>query len=251
MNLRNLLIPGIPKLLATQLVETYTETKRNVRVGGHRLTAVEGGRFCEAAYRALEHATQGAFTPLNASLDTHKLSRDLAQLPKDTVSDSVRLHIPRCLRVIYDIRSKRDAAHLADGIDPNVQDSSLIVACSSWVLAEFVRLNHGIDADEAARVVERIVSRDTPAIQYFDGEPRVLGKLPASDVCLLLLYAHRGEAVNINVLKSSVRPSMRNNLARTLQRLDDRDYVHRSGDLVWITYVGEVYVESQGLAGEI
>ena len=30
------------------------------------------------------------------------------------------------LRVVYDIPNKRDAAHLTDGIDPNVQDVTIV-----------------------------------------------------------------------------------------------------------------------------
>jgi hypothetical protein len=51
-------------------------------------------------------------------------------MPIGSAPDSIRLHIPRTFRVIYDIRNKRDAAHLGDGIDPNLQDSTLVSAAS-------------------------------------------------------------------------------------------------------------------------
>ena len=44
-----------------------------------------------------------------------------------TFGDSVRLHIPRALGLVYGIRNKRDAAHLADGIDPSLQDANVVV----------------------------------------------------------------------------------------------------------------------------
>ena len=47
------------KKLVDELLEAYVEAKRNFYLGGLRLSAVEGGRFCEAAFRILEEATRG------------------------------------------------------------------------------------------------------------------------------------------------------------------------------------------------
>lgn len=111
----------LPAKLVDELLAAYEEAKQNFYLGGLRLSAVEGGRFCEAAFRLLEHITAGKSTPLNKQLDTDKLILALSNLPTAASLDSIRIHIPRALRVVYDIRNKRDAAHLADGIDPNLQ----------------------------------------------------------------------------------------------------------------------------------
>ncbi len=95
--------------------------------------------------------------------------------------DSVRFHIPRTLRLIYDMRNKRDVAHLADGIDPNQQDATIVVRNMEWVLAELVRLYHNLEAEEAHAIIVELVSKDVPLIQEFDGFPRVLKQLKASD----------------------------------------------------------------------
>ncbi len=123
--------------LVDELLEAYVEAKRNFYQGGKRLSAVEGGRFCEAAFRLLEEETTGTFTRLGKPIDAELLARQLANLSSGSFPDAVRLHVPRALRVVYDIRNNRDAAHLADGIDPNLQDATLIVAVLDWVLAEF------------------------------------------------------------------------------------------------------------------
>ena len=66
--------------------------------------------------------------------------------------DAIRLHIPRTLRLVYDIRNKRDVAHLGPDIDPNLQDSTLVVSALDWVLAEFIRLYHaGMTPDNAQK----------------------------------------------------------------------------------------------------
>jgi hypothetical protein len=126
---------------------------------------VEGGRFCEAAFRVLEELAKRTITPLGKQLDSEKLVNALANLSAASFPDSIRLHIPRSLRVVYDIRNKRDAAHLADGIDPNLQDATLVVSILDWVLAEIIRLVHNVSPNEARRLVESIVSRTAPIVQ--------------------------------------------------------------------------------------
>jgi hypothetical protein len=147
--------------LVDELLAAYEHAKDNFHLGGLRLSAVEGGRFCEAAFRMLEQATTTRFTPLNKQLDTTRIISDLANLPSGQTPDSIRLHIPRMLRVIYDIRNKRDAAHLADGIDPNLQDAALVASNLDWVLGEFVRLYHDVSANEAQKLVDGVTNEIT------------------------------------------------------------------------------------------
>ncbi len=218
-------------------------------MGGHRLSAVEGGRFCEAAYRILEQVATGSFVPLGRRLNADQLARQLAALPVGSVSDSIRLHIPRALRVIYDVRNNRDAAHLADGIDPNIQDSSVVVAILDWTLAEFVRLHHGVEASEAHELIAGLVTRKAPVIEDFDGFLKVLNpELQAGDHCLVLLYQRGRLGATVKQLTEWARPSMRANLRRTLRRLEhDLAFVHSDGIGYQITLVGKREVESKRL----
>ena len=234
--------------LVDELLEAHSEAKRNFYLGGIRLQEVEAGRFSEAALRLLEETAWGMFTPIGKPLDSERVMLNLGNLPFGSQPDSVRLHIPRALRLVYDVRNKRDAAHLADGIDPNLQDASMVAAVLDWVLAEFVRLFHGVGADKAQRLVQGVVARTAPVVQDFKGVLKVLKPiLRASEYCLVLLY-QRGEAgATIGELRSWVRPSMRGNLNRTLQRLvDDASHAHYDGARYYITRTGEMYVEEGG-----
>jgi hypothetical protein len=205
--------------------------------------------FCEAAFRLLESITSGQHTPLGVQLDTDKLIQRLARLPQSSYPDSIRLHIPRALRVVYDVRNKRDAAHLADGIDPNLQDATLVISIVDWILAEFIRLYHKVLPDEATSMVEAIVSRAAPTVQDFAGFLKVLCPgLGASDHVLLLLYQRGREGAEFEKLKQWVRPSMRGNLRRTLDRLTHSvDLVHFEGHRYVITRRGELDVEKRKL----
>jgi len=246
---RNQLGNSLDRSLSNELLAAYDEAKRNHYLGGHRLSAVEGGRFCEAAYRILQEVTTGSFVPLGKPLNTEKLARKLAGLPSGSVPDSIRLHIPRALRVIYDVRNSRDAAHLADGIDPNIQDSSLVAAILDWILAEFVRLFHNVDPAEAHELITGLVTRTAPAIEDFDGFLKVLKpNLRAGEHCLALLYHRDQTGATLAELTEWARPKMRGNLRRTLDRLQyTLAFIHNAADRYRITTAGKREVERKRL----
>lgn len=234
--------------LVDELLDAYEEAKTNHYLGGLRLSAVEGGRFCEAAFRLLQQRAFGTFDALGTQLKADGVAQDLANLPNGSQPDSVRLHIPRALRVVYDVRNNRDVAHLADGIDPNMQDAGLVIGVLDWVLAEFVRLHHNVTADEAQRVVNDLVTRKAPVVQDFDGFLKVLrADLAASARLLVLLYQCGGMGATFDQLSEWVKPTMRANLRRTLDTLvHDRSWVHQSDRRYTITGTGQQEVERRG-----
>jgi hypothetical protein len=153
------------------------------------------------------------------------------------------------LRVVYDIRNNRDAAHLAEGIDANLQDATLVVSVLDWVLAEFVRLYHGVPANEAQKIVDGLVARKVPAIQDFDGFLKVLKPdLKASEYVLLVLYERGSAGATYKEMEGWVRPAMRANLRTTLNRMvNDYAFLHASGDRFSITKRGAAEVEKRNL----
>lgn len=249
-SVRRALSVKLPSQFVDELLAAYIEAKRNFYLGGHRLNAVEGGRFCEAAYRLLETQFKTP-TPLGGEVHAPTLTKGLENLPKAQYSDSIRLHIPHALRTIYGIRSKRNTIHLNDGIDPNRQDATFLISTLDWVLAEFLRLFHSINADQAQDLIEQIVTRAVPAIQNFDGFLKVLNpKLEAGDCCLLLVYSADGKGATFDAIYQWVFPMMRPNLNRTLKRLtDDIAHLHldEKSRRYLITKLGIRYVERKRL----
>src|SRR4051794_14439127 len=107
--IRASLVAAYDGVLVDELLAAYEDAKKNYYLGGLRLSEVEGGRFAEAAFRMLQQETSGNFTPLGKQLPrTDTLIEDLEKLPSAKHPDAVRIHIPRSLRLVYDIRSKRD-----------------------------------------------------------------------------------------------------------------------------------------------
>lgn len=235
--------------LVDELLDAHEELKKSFYLGGLRLAEVEGGRFAEAAFRLLQEETTGTFDPLGASLATESVIRRLANASRSAFSDSIRLHIPRALRVIYDIRNNRDAAHLADGIDPNLQDATLVATTADWVLAEFVRLHHNVPPNRAQEMVDDLVQRRAPVIEEFGNFLKLLNPtLRAGEQCLVLLYQRGSDGAEFADLESWVSPSARSNLRRTVDRLvHGKAFVHEAEGRLMITGAGRSEVETKHL----
>ena len=246
--LRSGLVSEFNSKLVDELLDAYSEAKSMFYLGGLRLSEVEGGRFCEAAFRLLQESCWRSFDPVGVKLRVEPLITKLGNLPAGSHTVSIRIHIPRALRVAYDIRNNRDAAHLADGIDPNLQDATLVISILDWVLAEFVRLSHNVSADEASAMVDNLVTRQVPVIQDFNGFLKVLRTdLSASAMCLVLLYQRGAIGASFVNITEWIKPSMRGHLRRTLTGLvDDKSWLHRHGETFFITRSGQREVEHRG-----
>jgi hypothetical protein len=240
---------GIPQPLVDELVASYVETKRRHYLGDHRPQEVEGGRFAECAFRILQHETSGGYTPIGKALpSTPELLRKLENATGHP--ESVRIHIPRTLQLIYDIRNKRDAAHLGDGIDPNLQDATLVMANMDWVMAELVRLHHGVGADAAQAIIDDLVTKEVPVVQEIDGQPVILSQLQPRDQALLMLYRAGAKGASLEDLAKDLRVSRKADLKRRLMRLDEGRLalLHPASNRFYITVIGVRDVEERRLA---
>jgi hypothetical protein len=205
---------GLPEGVVDEALEAYVEAKRRFYLGDHRPQAVEGGRFSEAVFRLAQHAVGLKMTPLGKTLPS--LDKLVPNLESASGPDSVRLHIPRTLKLIYDIRNKRDTAHLGDGIDPNLQDATLVTNNMDWVMAELVRQFHGVLANEAQAIIQNLVSKDVPAVQEIDGQPVILADLKAADQALLMLYRAGAAGAEPDELAAWLRVTRKDHLKARL-----------------------------------
>ncbi|HVH50792.1 MAG TPA: hypothetical protein VM690_01495 [Gaiellaceae bacterium] len=239
---------GIPVELVDEVLATYTEAKRRFHLRDLRPQEVEGGRFSEAVFRVLQHLCGQRVTPIGKSLpgvdNLLPVFESVTGQP-----DAVRLHIPRTLRLIYDIRNKRDAAHLSDQIDPNLQDATLVIANMDWVVAELVRLQHNVTADEAQAIIENLVTKEIPAVEEIDGQPVVLSDLSSRDQALLMLYRAGAAGASLEDLADWLR-TRRDHLGDRLAKLDADKRVlrHPRSGRYHLTSKGVRDVEKRNLA---
>ena len=84
-------------------------------------------------------------------------------------------------------------------------------------------------------------------IQVFDGRPRLLRTLSASDHALVLLYWGGPDAVMRSTLAEWLPSTMRKNLTRTLNGLHAKHLVHFGASTAQITILGQRDVEKRDL----
>jgi hypothetical protein len=239
------LAAGVPADLVTEVVAAYEQAKTRFHRRDYRPSSVEGARFSEAVFRILQWATTGTYTPIGGS--TLPVPQLVGQLQNATgVDDSLRIHIPRTLQAVYDIRNRRNVAHLGN-IAIGLQDSGLVVHILDWVMTELVRLYHNVSANEAQKIIEDIVKKEVPAIQVIDGFPRLLKDVPGTDHIVLLLYREGAGGVDRATLQGWLPTGHRRNFATYVSRLDKRHHVHQSGDRIVLTDLGIAEVERKGL----
>lgn len=234
-----------PHELVDALLDSYKDLVENFNRSKLRPSEVESGRLCEAIIRMLQYKTTGTYTPIGVSignLDT-EITR-LANLPRTDFDESIRLHIPRTVRVIYDIRSKRDSVHLGN-IDPNLMDATLILNCCKWIVAELFRIELQIPVNEAQKTINYLIEKKIPIVQDFDGFLVTLSpRLSARDRILVLLYYRGKEGATREELSLWLPPKMKTQLTTNLSRLQhDKNFIHRVKSQIYITRAGEQFVE--------
>ncbi len=244
-----LTIGGVPRELSTSLVGEWLEGKRRFSLADHRPTSISGGRFAEAVLRVVEHSLFGTYTPIGSQLAGLSTQRLQQFESVSSANDALRFHIPRAVFSIYGMRNKRDSAHLADGIDANLQDSTFVVATMDWVLAEIVRVFCGKSPAEAMMLINRIVTREVPVVEEIDGQPVCSKDLQIGDLVLVFLYRSDASGLSITELQRQTRYSDKGNLSKAVKRLDLKRQVlwHPSSKMVHVTTLGRKYIEDRDL----
>lgn len=187
MTARDVLEARYGKPLSDALLTSYSEIESNFALGKWKATEIDAGHFVEAARRALEQELFGAATPLSAKLG-HFTDQALNKYENATGDESFRMLIPRVLKAVYNIRSKRGAGHLA-GVSPNEMDSAYVMNSCRWALAELVRLASGLPPEQTQLLVDTITERRVQLVWEHQGTVRVLDpKMPARSQVLVLLY---------------------------------------------------------------
>lgn len=234
--------------LADCLLEEFDELNHRFYLGDFRPSELSGARFSEAAFRICQQVCLGTHTPIGKSLPTiDKLLDQLAQTPSASADDAFRLHIPRTLRLIYDLRNKRDVAHLGHGVSPNFSDASLVLSTASWVVAEIVRTSHQCDIETAQTIVDSLVQRRTPLIWLEGDIVRVLdSEMAYQDQVLLILHHFQPEWISEGKLFGWVEYSNASAFRKNvLQKLHKSALIHFKEGQAKILPTGNSYVENE------
>ena len=234
--------------IAGELIDAYEELKTRYFRRDFRPGQLEAGRFAEAGFRILQLQAKGSYTPVGRQLPRlPALMYALESADSSSVHESIRIHIPRVLAAVYNVRNRRDVGHIAADVDANSMDAEFVVAACSWVLAEFVRLFHACSAEQARAYVEGIVERRAPLVQVFGETVFVLKPgLPVKDEILVVLYHQGGLGASLDQLDGWLPTADRPIIRARLSDLERRyRYVRRIAGRALLTDTGVEYVEAK------
>jgi hypothetical protein len=180
-------LAALPSGLRDPLVDEYRHIVQSYMERRWSPTELSGGRFCEVVFTILDGHARGSYATTPAKpRDFVSACRALEN--NSNVSRSFQILIPRLLPALYEVRNNRGVGHVGGDVDPNNMDATAVLSLASWIMAELIRVYHGIDIDEAQKIVDSIVERRIPLV-WSDGDvKRVLDpKLPLKSQILVLL----------------------------------------------------------------
>jgi hypothetical protein len=199
-------LSGVPDPFKTRLVDSYESLKRNQRESRYDAAGLDAGKFCEVVLRLIQHAVIGSYTPFGRRIANFADDcRTLITSTGGAAPESLRVVVPRALVFMYTMRNKRGIGHVGGDVEANRIDSTTLARTADWVVAELVRVYHGLSLEEAQDIVDGMAIKDLPLVWEVAGRRRVLDvSLSAREQTLLLLYGSKDSAVLVEDLCSWV-----------------------------------------------
>jgi len=180
-------LSALPDGLRHPLLEEFGRIVNNFMERRWTSAELSGGRFCEIVYTILYGRARGTFAnspskPTNFVAACRQLETN-ANVPR-----SFQILIPRMLAALYEIRNNRNVGHVGGEVDPDFMDSSAVLSMASWIVAELVRVFHGVSTEEAQGIVDNLAERRLPLVWKSGEIRRVLNpRLPIKEQILLLI----------------------------------------------------------------
>lgn len=249
------LFANLPAGLRAELLDAYTQIMRNYVERRWEPAELNGGKLCEVVYTIIDGALSGQFAG-SASKPSNMVAACRAletrpSVPSRVGDHSLRILLPRLLPVLYDIRNNRGVGHVGGDVSPNHVDAETVLAMASWLMAELVRVFHGVTVDEAEAAVDSLVQRRHPLIWQVGPVKRVLDpKMKAAHQVLLLAYTETAQVADETLCKSieySSRASFRQRVLLPLHKQRLIEYEAETS-MVRITPRGIEYVETKLLS---
>lgn len=171
-------------------LEHYRAAIRAFQIGNWEVCIVKGGKFIEAILKML-YIHIGYDLPPARQFKVSAIINSLKQVGVGTFSDSIRITIPRACEFAYDIASNRGARHDPDEVNANEMDSAIIVATSSWILAEILRYSQkgAPNQTEIAEQIHSLTQRQLRKIEVVGDRTYFhFSNLSGREVALLALW---------------------------------------------------------------
>jgi len=222
-------LAGLPIGLRQPLLDEYTELVTRFMERRWSPAELAAGRFCEIVYTILHGHAAGSYAASPSKpRDFVGACRRLEQ--NNSVPRSFQILIPRLLPALYEVRNNRGVGHVGGDVDPNHMDAELVVNAAGWVMAELVRVLHGMTTAEAQRVVDRLSESRTPLVWVGDSSRRVLDISLALKDQIIMLLSTSSEPVAVDDVFGWTGYDKRPYFLRVLRQMHNERIIELSGD---------------------
>ncbi|HEY9692317.1 MAG TPA: hypothetical protein V6D15_08940 [Oculatellaceae cyanobacterium] len=233
----------LPKDILVALLDEYQHIKQQFFLGKFQPTELNAARFSECVLRLIEFLDTGNYTPFGKQLNTQSIINRVSN--NTTLPEGIRFFIPQLIRVLLDIRNKRNVAHVGGEVNPNYSDSLFVSHCADWILVELIRNYHTNSIDAARKIVTSINETKIPVIVEVGNFIRVQNtNLKTDQKTLLILYYKQPDKVSdvdlIRWIKYSNASRYRTDI---LKLLDNEALIHYENNFCTLLPKGMIYVE--------
>jgi hypothetical protein len=180
----------LPESLRNELIDAFGTIVTNYREGKWEPSELNAGKLCEVVYSILDGYVTGSYpTKSSKPSNMYDACNALTKAPA-RFTRSVKVHIPRVIISVYEVRNNRGVGHVGGEVDPNHMDATMVLYTAKWMMAELVRLFNNVDTETATASVETLIERELPVIWKVNGKKRILTPgLSMKSKTLLLLYS--------------------------------------------------------------
>jgi hypothetical protein len=162
-------LSALPAGLRDPLLKEYQTIVQNYLEQRWLPSELSGGRFSEIVYTVLDgHAKRSYAAAPSKPANFPDACKKLESNKLPHVPHSFQILIPRMLPALYDVRNNRNVGHVGGDVDPNHMDAVVVLSMANWIMAELVRVFHGLKVTEAQQVVDTLVEVRIPVV-WSDG----------------------------------------------------------------------------------
>lgn len=241
-NLKSIL-SSVPAQIVNKILDGFTEIESRFSRGDWKPAELNGAKFAEAIYRYLEWKKSGNFTAIGTQLNRSQIHHQVSQ--DTSIPDGLRFQLLKCLDILFDVRNKRDVAHLGDILDVNEMDSRLVMRLAFWSLAEIIREESNLPKDKIQELIDSLSAKTFPIVEEINGDIVILSSnLKTDKKVLVALYHKYSEPINQDELYEIVGYSSKGMFkSYVLDNLSNDSFIHISSDNVYLTEKGIAWIE--------
>jgi len=229
----------IDSAIVDEVLAHHSALKTAFRLQDWEKCLLRGGKFSEAVMKVIHFIRTGKVRrQIAVDSEINEVSK-WSDLP-----ESIRLLIPRAVRVMYDHRSRRGGAH--SSFDPNPMDCALVVSTADWVLGELVHVFCTADPEAAMKFVTAVTSKSIPIVEKIGEDYVVLLKgASARQEIGYILYVNYPNRIRTTQLIRWIPIHSPANIRSSLSYMERIKLAHCNSDGAVLTTKGIKTVEEE------